>query len=353
MKRRKRLLEHAKELKCDAVVTLEPENLFYLTGFWGEAAGLLEADGNTTIIAPSLEARRAENESADCAIVRAERGSGILKSLISKMAGTRVCVDCQSYDLMTKILHSHRSAVPSSAPFRNARMVKDSAEIAVLKVASNIIDKMFDLCTQKIRQGQRESELQALLMSYAVSRGMFDTGYRFTMNPLIVASGPNSALPHAQVTDRKFVAGDLITVDITLRYRGYVSDATRTFALRRISDKKRELYDIVAESQKLGLEKAKPNVSCGVVDNACREHILKAGYGKYFIHSTGHGIGLDVHEQPGISPGSADLLSRNMAVTIEPGIYLPGKFGIRIEDSIIVRQRECNMHAFTKELLIL
>ena len=353
MRRRKRLLEHAAKLKCDAAATLEPENLFYLTGFWGEAAGLLEADGTATIIAPALEAKRAEAESADCTIVRAERGRGILQSLISKMSGSRVCVDCQSYDTMTSILRSHDSAVPSSAPFQNARMVKDSAEIAVLKEASGIIDEMFDLCTQKIRQGQSESELQALLMSYAASRCMFDTGYRFTMNPLIVASGPNSALPHAQVTDRKFAAGDLITVDITLRYRGYVSDATRTFALRRASAKKRELYDIVAESQKLGLEKAKPNASCGDVDRACREHIDKAGYGRYFIHSTGHGIGLDVHEQPGISPGSTGLLSQNMAVTVEPGIYLPGKFGIRIEDSIIVRQRNCSMHKFTKELLVL
>ena len=183
---------------------------------------------------------------------------------------------------------------------------------------------------------------------------MFDTGYRSTLNPLIIAGGPNGSLPHAQVTNRKFSNGDLIVVDLTLRYNGYVSDSTRTFGLGKISSKAKEVYEIVKESQKLGLRTVKPNIRCKKVDDVCREYIKKENYEKYFIHSTGHGIGLEVHELPSIGPNSKTKLQKNMAITVEPGIYLDKKFGVRIEDSLIVKEnRPLILHKFTKELLTL
>ena len=188
-------------------------------------------------------------------------------------------------------------------------------------------------------------------MTYAMEREMFDTGYASTLNPLIIAGGPNGALPHAQVTNRKFKTGDLIVVDLTLRYKGYVSDATRTFAVGKISAKAQKAYDIVYESQRLGLKAAKPGVLCSSVDDACRKYIIKEGFGKQFIHSTGHGIGLDVHEAPAVSANSGTKLGKNMAITVEPGIYVPGKFGIRIEDSLIVGATSPVMHKFTKKLI--
>ena len=115
----------------------------------------------------------------------------------------------------------------------------------LLKKGSKIIDNMFGICTKKIKVGQKESELQSILMSYAIKNEMFDTGYRSTLNPLIIAGGPNGALPHAQVTNRKFKQGDLIVVDLTLRYKGYVSDATRTFSLGKISNHEKQVYNIV------------------------------------------------------------------------------------------------------------
>ena len=139
-------------------------------------------------------------------------------------------------------------------------------------------------------------ELQAILMSFAMERDMFATGYKSTLNPLIIAGGPNGALPHAQVTKRKFTNGDMIVVDLTLRYKGYVSDATRTFGLGSVSTEAKKVYEIVKESQKNGLKAVKPKTSCKSVDDACRNVIKKKGYGNYFIHSTGHGIGLEVHE---------------------------------------------------------
>ncbi len=149
----------------------------------------------------------------------------------------------------------------------------------------------------------------------------------------------------------KFKKGDLVVADLTLRYKGYVSDATRTFAMGKISLQANEAYETVKESQKLGLKAVKPNVDCRDVDAACRKYIEEKNYGQYFIHSTGHGIGLEVHELPTVSYRSDTKLKENMVITVEPGIYIENKFGIRIEDSLIVKQRPIVMHKFTKDLV--
>ena len=349
--RRKNLLKHAQKIDCDTLVTFEPENLFYMTGFWGEAIGLLEKNGKTTIIAPELEVGRAISESEDCDVITAERGSGLISTLIQKIKKNHVCTDCQNYSTMLSLKKSIPDIKSSVEPFYNARIIKDEKEIQILKKASKIIDEMFTICSKKIKVGQKESELQTILMTYAMEQGMFDTGYASTLNPLIIAGGPNGALPHAQVSQRKFKKGDLVVTDLTLRYKGYVSDATRTFALGKISSQANEAYEIVKESQKLGLQSVKPNIDCKDVDSACRKYIEEKNYGKYFIHSTGHGIGLEVHEFPTVSYRSDTKLKENMAITVEPGIYIENKFGIRIEDSLIVKDRPIIMHKFTKDLL--
>ena len=349
--RRKNLLKHAQKIDCDTLVTFEPENLFYMTGFWGEAIGLLEKNGKTTIIAPELEVGRAISESEDCDVITAERGSGLISTLIQKIKKNHVCTDCQNYSTMLSLKKSIPNIKSSVEPFYNARIIKDEKEIRILKKASKIIDEMFTICSKKMQVGQKESELQTILMTYAMEQGMFDTGYASTLNPLIIAGGPNGALPHAQVSQRKFKKGDLVVTDLTLRYKGYVSDATRTFALGKISSQANEAYEIVKESQKLGLQSVKPNIDCKDVDFACRKYIEEKNYGKYFIHSTGHGIGLEVHEFPTVSYRSDTKLKENMAITVEPGIYIENKFGIRIEDSLIVKDRPIIMHKFTKDLL--
>jgi len=349
--RRKNLLRYAQKIDCDTLVTFEPENLFYMTGFWGEAIGLLEKNGKTTIIAPELEVGRAIDESEDCDVITAERGSGLISTLIEKIKKNHVCTDCQNYSTMLSLKKSISHLKSSTEPFYNARIIKDENEVKILKKASKIIDEMFSVCSNKMKIGQKESELQTILMTYAMEQEMFDTGYKSTLNPLIIAGGPNGALPHAQVSQRKFKKGDLVVTDLTLRYKGYVSDATRTFAIGKISSQANEAYEIVKESQKLGLKSVKPNVNCKDVDSACRQYIEEKNFGQYFIHSTGHGIGLEVHEFPTISYRSNTKLKENMAITVEPGIYIENKFGIRIEDSLIVKDRPIIMHKFTKDLL--
>jgi Xaa-Pro aminopeptidase/Xaa-Pro dipeptidase len=349
--RRKRLEKFCNSINCDTLVTFEPENLFYLTGFWGEAVGVLENGGHTTIIAPELEAGRAKDESTNCDVIASQRG-GLVSTLVS-LKRKKICTDCQNYSVVQSLKKSIPRLKQSSQPFYNARIIKDSNEVRILKKASSIIDEMFELCTQTIKKGRSESDLQAILMSFAIANDMHDTGYRSTLNPLIIASGTNSSLPHAQVTKRKFTGGDMITVDLTLRYKGYVSDATRTFGLGSVSKEAKNVYEIVKESQKAGLKAVKPQKTCASVDNACRKVIETNNYGSCFIHSTGHGIGLDVHENPNISAKNKEKLKKDMAITVEPGIYIPKKFGIRIEDSLIVKDRPIIMHKFTKDLIII
>jgi Xaa-Pro aminopeptidase/Xaa-Pro dipeptidase len=349
--RRKNLLKFAQKINCDALVTFEPENLFYMTGFWGEAIGLLEKNGKTTIITPELEVGRAKEESEDCNVIIAERGTGLLSSLIEKIKKNQVCTDCQNYSTMITLKKHVPKITSNTEPFYNSRIIKEEKEILILKKASKIIDEMFEICSKKMKVGQKESELQTILMTYAMEQEMFGTGYKSTLNPLIIAGGPNGALPHAQVTQRKFKKGDLVVTDLTLRYKGYVSDATRTFAIGKISSQAKEAYDIVKESQNLGLKAVRPHVDCKEIDLTCRKYIEEKNYGKYFIHSTGHGIGLEVHEFPTISYRSDTKLKENMAITVEPGIYIENKFGIRIEDSLIVKERPIVMHKFTKNLV--
>ena len=357
--RQKTLLNNAQKIGCDSLIALEPENLFYMTGFWGEAVGILESDGGDdgtiTIIAPELEMDRAKQDAPDCKVVAAERGFRMLSSLTDHMRNKKPCTDCQNYTQMLYLKNSVPDIQQSVEPFYNARMIKDDKEITILKQASSIIDELFDVCAQNISVGQKESELQAIIMAEACQRNMFDVGYRSTLNPLIIAGGPNGALPHAQVTSRKFQQSDLVVVDLTLRYKGYVSDATRTFAMGHVNPRQADAYNVVFESQKLGLDSIRPGALCGDVDNACRKYIQESGYGEYFIHSTGHGVGLEVHEPPAVSLGTKTALEKNMAITVEPGIYIIDSFGIRIEDSLLINAdgRADVMHNFTKDLIVI
>lgn len=349
--RRKNLLKYCSAMGCDTLVAFEPENLFYMTGFWGEAIGILDKNG-CTIVSPELEMGRAKDESTDCDVVKSERGKGSLGTLVKMLRGRKVCTDSDSYNMVESLKRSLPAVKSSTDPFYRAREVKDVQEIVILKKASSILDEMYEMCVDEMMIGQSEAQLQTILMQYAMERGMFATGYKSTLNPLIIAGGPNGSLPHAQVTDRKFKNGDMVVVDLTLRYKGYVSDATRTFGLGSISAEAKKVYEIVRQSQEAGLKTVRPNVSCKSVDDACRQVIEKKKYGKYFIHSTGHGIGLEVHELPNLGPSSKAVLSKNMAVTVEPGIYIPRKFGVRIEDSVIVGNKVEVMHKFTKELIV-
>ena len=353
MSRNKILLKEASKLKCNNLVAFEPENIFYITGFWGEVIALLNSNG-IKLIAPKLEADRARKGSRNCQVIQSERGSDMLRSLPSNLSNGNVCTDCNDYSTIEKIRQKiGKRLIHNTEPFYQARKVKDGKEIETIAKASSILDKLFAMCEMEIKPNVTEKELQAKLLYSAMNMGAYPPSYRFTVSPLIVASGTNSSLPHAEPTDRKIRKGDLVTVDLTLRYKGYIADATRTFAVGTIDSEKKKVYQVVKEAQEHGLDAVKAGAECGTVDNACRSFIRKEGYGRYFIHSTGHGIGLEVHEPPWIRAKNNEVLQKNMAVTVEPGIYLPNKFGVRIEDSVIVGSKVRILNKYTKDLIII
>jgi Xaa-Pro aminopeptidase len=351
--RRARLLEHASKVGCNAVAAFEPENVFYLTGFWGEAIAVC-TDAGTKLIAPKLEFSRAEQSSIDCEVVPTERGSEFLSTLVSQLDSRKACADVQDYATATRVRELGGNLLVDPEPFFQARRIKDDIEIRVITRAAHIVDKLYKTCEDKIKTGVSERDLQALLIYEAMKMGANPPSYKSTLNPLIIAGGPNGALPHAEVTDRRFRNKDMIVVDLTLRHQGYIADATRTFALGKPTKEMEQVYGIVRESQRAGLAAAMAGVTAGQVDTACRDLISSKGFGKYFIHSTGHGIGLDVHEPPWLRANNKEVLKENMAVTVEPGIYITGKFGVRIEDSIIVAAGKPKvLNRYTKELVVL
>lgn len=353
--RRSTILQHAQKAGGSHVIAaFEPENVFYLTGFWGEAIAVCMQDGITKLIASKLEYSRAKNASIDCEVVATERGSELISTFVSQVKGSRVCSDCSDYSTIESVRKQGGDIFVNTDPFFQTRRIKDQAEIRVIAKAAKILDKLYEICEEEMKAGLSERDLQANLIYEAMKMGANPPSYKSTLNPLIIAGGPNSALPHAEVTDRKFRKGDIIVVDLTLRHAGYIADATRTFALSSATTEMKEVYGIVQESQKVGLDVAKAGMTCGQVDEACRSLIAERGYDKLFIHSTGHGIGLDVHEPPWLKMKNDEELRANMAVTVEPGIYIENKFGVRIEDSIIVNNGKPEvLNRFTKDLLIL
>ncbi|HJS83167.1 MAG TPA: aminopeptidase P family protein [Nitrososphaera sp.] len=351
--RRSKLLDHAKQAGCSALAAFEPENVFYLTGFWGEAIAVCR-DDSTTLIAPRLEFARAEKVSLDCQVIPTERGGELISTFATQLDGLKACTDCSDYSTVESVRKHGATMDVNTEPFFQARRTKDEGELKVITKSARILDKLYDICTEEIRQGVSERDLQAKLIYEAMKMGANPPSYKSTLNPLIIAGGQNGALPHAEVTERSFRRGDMIVVDLTLRHAGYIADATRTFALGTPSPEMKKVYDIVLRSQKEGLKAAKAGSTCGDVDAACRNLIIEEGYERLFIHSTGHGIGLDVHEPPWIRMKNTEELRENMAITVEPGIYIENKFGVRIEDSIIVTSNGPKvLNRFTKDLVSL
>lgn len=360
--RKKKLLENASKINCKNIISLQPENIFYLTGFWGE--GVILMNHNTTkLFTPTLEYFRASEDSKECEIIKIEkRGSeGTLLSLISELDNNSFyCIDNANYNLINHLKEKtgNNKIIVNEDPFFKTRSIKDEIEIKDIKQAANIIDKLYNICLEEIKEGVSERQLQATLVYETFKNGGGFPAYKSTLNPFIIASGPNSALPHASVSNRKFERGDFIVVDLTLRVNGYVADATRTFGLKTIKPYLKKVYEIVKEAQRLGLNKCGNEIKIGEVDKICREYISENGFTNEFNHSTGHGIGLDVHEPPWIRPNNEERFMDNMTITIEPGVYLESRFGVRIEDSIMIdsknsRKGILNFNKFEKDLIII
>ncbi len=214
------------------------------------------------------------------------------------------------------------------------RLKKDKAEVDAMRQAVKIAQDALEAVIPKIKIGMTEKELSSELVMQLLKHG---SESEMPFAP-IVSAGPNSANPHASPTKRKIQTGDLLVVDWGAAHDGYISDLTRTFAVGEVDEEYKKIHKIVQESNAAGRAAAKPGVPCAAVDIAAREVIEKSGYGKYFTHRTGHGIGMEGHEAPYMRGDNMQLLEPGMAFTVEPGIYLAGRNGVRIEDNLVITE---------------
>lgn len=343
-----------KERQLDAVLISHPSNRRYITGFTGSSGYALVTLQEAIFLTDFRYIKQAEEEAAHFKIVRHGRQAFDTLSETCRELGLSSLAfeqDHLTYGQVEKLREAldGLSIVPISSLIESLRMVKDEQELAVLRQAVAIVDEVFNRIIQEIRPGIQEREIairmEAMMRELGASGSAFD---------IIVASGPRSALPHGVASERVLEKGDLVTLDFGAVYQGYCSDLTRTVMLGEPSPKQREIYEIVKEAQQAAVDGIRPGITGREADAVARERIAAAGYGDYFGHGTGHGIGLDVHESPTVSPFGEQVLVPGMVVTVEPGIYLPDFGGVRIEDDVVVTE---NGHEVltqsSKELIIL
>jgi Xaa-Pro aminopeptidase len=238
---------------------------------------------------------------------------------------------------------------PLASVFHCLRAVKDEAEIAQIREAAKIAGEALAAVREMIRPGVREAEI-ALELEYRMRLG----GAEKVSFETIVAAGSNTALPHATPGRRAIADGDCVMIDYGAVCGGYHSDETCTYIVGQASERQQEVYRLVREAHDRALGAIRSGVSCGEIDRIARACLEDAGLGGYFSHGTGHGVGLDVHEAPRLAAGREEILRAGMVVTVEPGIYLPGVWGIRIEDTVLVTEEGCEILTQTpKELTII
>ena len=226
--------------------------------------------------------------------------------------------------------------------------VKDEHELSCLRTAVEVTDKVYEEILPMLRPGFTEKQVANTMVS---KYREYAEGEAYSP---IVATGPNGALPHAIPTDREFQNGDFIVIDAAAKYGGYHADMTRTPVVGEASEKHEEVYAVVKEAQQRGCNTAKSGVACNVVDASTRDYINEMGYGEYYTHGTGHGLGLEIHTSPRFSPQSKAILEVNNVMTIEPGIYIAGWGGVRIEDDVIINEDDCEiLNKTTKDLVVL
>ncbi|MDR1734320.1 MAG: aminopeptidase P family protein [Oscillospiraceae bacterium] len=321
-------------------------NRRYCTGFTSSAGILLITADNALFLTDCRYIEAAQEKITLCPVREVSNKKGELCSIIQALGANRVILERQTTTLsaadnLTKRLDglSVDTADNTLSDFlAKQRMVKDAAELSNIREAQRIAEAALKQLLPDIQPGETETVLARRL-----SRTMEDFGAQSTSFDTIFASGPNGALPHAVPGNRKIVPGDAIVVDFGCMYNDYCSDYTRTIFVGAPSPEQTKVYGIVREAQAAAIAAVKPGVPCKEIDKIARDIITAAGYGKQFRHSTGHGVGLEIHEDPGVSSVCETKLQPGMVITVEPGIYLPGKFGVRIENMVAVTADGCEV----------
>ena len=338
-----RLVPKLDESGCDALIVTTLENIRYLTGFTGSAA-LLVVTPSAVLLTTDGRYQTQAAEQLSAAGVDAEiviGNAAVQLESVARLASSGARVGLEAGNVTWAAMRRYADAVTSELiPTRGVvealRIVKDEGEQARIEAACDIADAALQSVKHRLIEGPTEVEFAAEL-EFAMRKA----GGQGTAFETIVASGPHSAMPHARPTNRTVVAGDLVVVDFGSVVDGYRSDMTRTFSIGEPSTRHRELVEAVAIAQRSGVDAVAAGTSAGAIDAAARSSLVDAGYGDVFLHSTGHGVGLDIHEAPWAAAGVTDILASGTIVTVEPGAYFAGDAGVRIEDTVVVTASGC------------
>jgi Xaa-Pro dipeptidase len=346
--RRERVQAAAREAGLDTLLLVAPPNIAYVCGFRPTpyerlVALVVPAEGALQLVVPSLEeeAARAEVPAGTAVHVwRDEEGPGQALAAAFQSGPRRLGIEKAHLTVAYKELAGAalpHAAISDCGPLlARLRLVKDEEEIGQLRRAAEIIDRVVERLASEIAPGRSEAELADL-----ATRLIREEGGDGPAFPPTVLTGAKSALPHGSPDGTRIAEGDLVIVDIGASFEGYCSDITRTFvAGRKPDDRQRMLFDVVCEAQAAGVRAALAGATGADVDRAARSMIVGAGLGEFFVHRTGHGLGLEVHEEPSLHAAAGAPLPAGAVATVEPGVYLPGYGGIRIEDDIVVRAGE-------------
>ncbi len=353
--RQKKIEQALEKLKLEALLVTHMPNVRYLCGFTGSSGALLVGRGLRLFVTDGRYTAQAREEVKGARIAIARRGALAGAAVaIQKRKITRLGIEADHVTVgMSEVLGRMLPGVrlrPTSALVESVRTTKEPEEIQLIREAVLLGSRLFEqVVMKKIRPAVAEAEVAAEL-EYAARLGGAE-GMSFET---IVASGPRSALPHGKASACAIPAKGFVVLDFGVILAGYCSDMTRTVSVGRPSVKAQAMYEAVREAQQAGIEAVRPGATAGQVDAAARRVLRRRGWASYFTHSTGHGVGLEIHEGPRLGQGQKEVLQPGMVVTIEPGVYVPGFGGVRIEDMVVVTQRGCEvLTPATKRLLVL
>jgi Xaa-Pro aminopeptidase len=332
-----RLRRFMKSGSSEALLVTRREDVRYLSGFTGSAGSLLIGSGKPCLITDFRYKLQAAKETSGVDVVIQKKDFfSALRDVAFEHGVKTLCFEesALTIDEWKKLrkqglkLHGHREML------RHLRMRKDRDELASLRKAIRRAEISFQELLRRIKPGSTERELgltlEFLMREKGARKAAFDT---------IVASGGNGAMPHASVSNRRIRRGDLVTIDFGAEADGYYCDITRTICVGKPTARQKEIHGLVLQAQEAAMRSVRPGISCKAVDSIAREIITNAGHGVHFGHGTGHGIGLMVHEGPSVSPLSRDQVEQDMVFTVEPGVYIPGWGGVRIEDMVLVTEQ--------------
>jgi Xaa-Pro aminopeptidase len=329
-----RIKKLQKSLKNSPFLIIDGCEVKYFTGLIIDGVWLLVSRKRSVLFCPQLLKEQVKKLTTGSQVVSDGQMVDLLTSFCKKEAFDSITVNPRkiSYDLFNKI-NSKLNVKNDDNLIDQMRLVKDEYELKNIRKSCKITSEAVQYIRTQLKPGKTELQISFKIEEY------FLKNYVRTSFLPIVASGPNSALPHHVSSLRKIRKNDTVLIDLGCIYNGYCSDLTRTFFLGKISSLQKKIYSLVENAQRQGIQNLLAGKRAFEIDALTREVFSNAGFEKYFVHSTGHGIGIEVHEPPRIAPKDETALRPGMVVTVEPGIYLPGKFGVRIEDTIEITKK--------------